>query len=501
MSRFEPNVEPSMEEILASIRRIIAEDTSGSRTTPPPAPSPSPSPSRMQPSPVRSNAGARPGTPPQRGFMSRNAFMKSPTPAEEPSEQRFFTPVTPHDPLPSTEAAPVATPEVGVEKASPSLLEPKDVKVEAKPAEAASAKVEQSSETAKSETKLEKTKQEEPTVVEVKAIIEAEQKPLTPEPKSEAQLIDAQLVELLGEDLKALRESDGRQDQKTKPTEDVSAKADTPAETSSPRSIEPAEKTTAASEPITSPAVHAKDKAPDIRESADPFAFDLGPSPFLPRSLPQQAPEQKNSVEPTPAPQAEHQQPQRSFASQRDEGEPSAERIRAKINGIAVHSETEQPTAPSPRKQPEPVTPPEPQRPATFAVPSVSATLGPHRRLEPLSESFKPAPAPSDYRKPVETRSSPFPLRDFGRSSEPSAEPRRDRSAPPPPPPLSALPPLDVEASPVISGDRTMEDAVADLLRPLLKTWLAENMPKIVERALRREMTERLLPGQKNFRD
>jgi cell pole-organizing protein PopZ len=46
-----------------------------------------------------------------------------------------------------------------------------------------------------------------------------------------------------------------------------------------------------------------------------------------------------------------------------------------------------------------------------------------------------------------------------------------------------------------------MEDAVADLLRPLLKTWLAENMPKIVERALRREMTERLLPGRKNPRD
>jgi cell pole-organizing protein PopZ len=46
-----------------------------------------------------------------------------------------------------------------------------------------------------------------------------------------------------------------------------------------------------------------------------------------------------------------------------------------------------------------------------------------------------------------------------------------------------------------------MEDAVADLLRPLLKTWLAENMPKIVERALRREMTERLLPGQKSSQD
>ena len=69
--------------------------------------------------------------------------------------------------------------------------------------------------------------------------------------------------------------------------------------------------------------------------------------------------------------------------------------------------------------------------------------------------------------------------------------------------PRFALRPINAghAANLVGNGDRTMEDAVADLLRPLLKTWLAENMPKIVERALRREMTERLLPGQKNPRD
>jgi hypothetical protein len=441
--------------------------------------------------------------------MTREAFMRSSTPAEEPGEQRFFTPVTPQDPLPSTEAASVPAREIGVEKASPSRHESNDAKVEAKPVEAAPVKVEQSSESAKSETKLEKTEQQESTAVEVKAIVEAEQKPLTPEPKSEAQLINAQLVELLGEDLKALRESEERQGRTAKPTEDVVAKADTPAEKQSPTPVAPAEKVTGASpETIASPVTHANDKTSDTRENADPFAFDLGPSPFLPRSSHERAPEQKHSVEPTPAPKPEphHQtqpQPQRSSASQRDERAPSAEREWPKINGAPAHPETVRPTAPSPRK-PELATPPEPQRPATFAVPSVSATLGPHRRLEPLSESFKPEP--SDHRKPVEPRSDPFPFRDFGRSSEPPVESRRDQHegrslSAPPPPPLSALPPLDVEASPVVSGDRTMEDAVADLLRPLLKTWLAENMPKIVERALRREMTERLLPGQKNVRD
>ncbi len=37
---------------------------------------------------------------------------------------------------------------------------------------------------------------------------------------------------------------------------------------------------------------------------------------------------------------------------------------------------------------------------------------------------------------------------------------------------------------------RTMEDTVAELLRPMLKTWLAENMPRIVERALRKELAD-----------
>ena len=38
--------------------------------------------------------------------------------------------------------------------------------------------------------------------------------------------------------------------------------------------------------------------------------------------------------------------------------------------------------------------------------------------------------------------------------------------------------------------ERSMEDTVAELLRPMLKNWLAENMPNIVERALRREIEE-----------
>ena len=35
---------------------------------------------------------------------------------------------------------------------------------------------------------------------------------------------------------------------------------------------------------------------------------------------------------------------------------------------------------------------------------------------------------------------------------------------------------------------RTMEDTVAELLRPMLREWLNNNMPRIVEKALRVEM-------------
>ncbi|AGK57528.1 hypothetical protein HYPDE_29263 [Hyphomicrobium denitrificans 1NES1] len=433
--------------------------------------------------------------------MSREAFMKSSSPADDPGERRFFTPVTPQDPLPAADAASGPVSEVGTAKASPSSHVPEDVKVnvEAKPAETATIKAEKSSAPEKSDGPLDKTEPDKSAdksiAAEVKAIVEAEQKSLTPEAKSEAQIIDAQLVELLGEDLKALRESDEREDRKNAHTQDVVAKAVPSPETLTPKSPEPVAKINgASSSTIAPPPAADRDETPDVRDNADPFAFDLGPSPFLPRSMSEKSPEPKNPIEPTPA-------PQRSLGSQRDDAGLSAAQGWAKTNDAPLFPETARPTTSSPRS-PEPATQPTPQRPATFAIPSVSATLGPQRRLEPLSESFKPAV--SEYRKPVEPPPDPFPFHDFARRAETSVEPGRaahEGRLQPAPPPLSALPPLDAEADPVVGGDRTMEDAVADLLRPLLKTWLAENMPKIVERALRREMTERLLPGHQNVRD
>lgn len=42
---------------------------------------------------------------------------------------------------------------------------------------------------------------------------------------------------------------------------------------------------------------------------------------------------------------------------------------------------------------------------------------------------------------------------------------------------------------------RTLEDAVADMLRPMLQQWVADNMPRIIERALRVEVAKTTKPG------
>ncbi|MBN8911255.1 MAG: DUF2497 domain-containing protein, partial [Rhizobiales bacterium] len=42
-----------------------------------------------------------------------------------------------------------------------------------------------------------------------------------------------------------------------------------------------------------------------------------------------------------------------------------------------------------------------------------------------------------------------------------------------------------------------LEDAVADMLRPMLQQWVAENMPRIIERALRTEVAQSVQPRNK----
>ena len=41
------------------------------------------------------------------------------------------------------------------------------------------------------------------------------------------------------------------------------------------------------------------------------------------------------------------------------------------------------------------------------------------------------------------------------------------------------------------AGGRTMEDTVKEMLRPMLRQWLNENMPRIVEKVAREEILAR----------
>ena len=63
---------------------------------------------------------------------------------------------------------------------------------------------------------------------------------------------------------------------------------------------------------------------------------------------------------------------------------------------------------------------------------------------------------------------------------------------PPPPLPESALPAADGT-----EGVGSIEDTTADLLRPMLRQWLADNMPRMVEKALHIEIAESVKPPKK----
>jgi cell pole-organizing protein PopZ len=102
----------------------------------------------------------------------------------------------------------------------------------------------------------------------------------------------------------------------------------------------------------------------------------------------------------------------------------------------------------------------------------------------------------------------------------PPAEPRyveepRRAAPPPPPPPMPAAAPSAAQPTllsnatsaavdsafnslaqtVLIQNARTLEDLVREMLRPLLKGWLDDNLPSMVERIVRQEI-ERVSRGR-----
>ncbi|HEV3396741.1 MAG TPA: DUF2497 domain-containing protein, partial [Xanthobacteraceae bacterium] len=133
--------------------------------------------------------------------------------------------------------------------------------------------------------------------------------------------------------------------------------------------------------------------------------------------------------------------------------------------------------------------------------------------LADLDEAPEPASAapPEEVLELTEAMAAPEPAPPSFRRIEPDQDVVFDEPAPPPPrPPAAESSLLSHAASAAVhsafgtlahsvlaQNPRTLEDLVKDMLRPMLKAWLDDNLPVMVERLVRAEI-ERVSRGQRN---
>ena len=141
-----------------------------------------------------------------------------------------------------------------------------------------------------------------------------------------------------------------------------------------------------------------------------------------------------------------------------------------------------------------------------------------------------PEPAPQPMPEPPRRRAAaPPPMREPEPMREPAPEPRVSRRAPPPPQPEPRNmrpqsdfdmvdkedrdnPVLSTQASSAISnafgmltrerevgvgGGTTLEDIVAQMMKPMLAAWLDEHLPEIVERVVQQEVERAARGGRR----
>ena len=164
--------------------------------------------------------------------------------------------------------------------------------------------------------------------------------------------------------------------------------------------------------------------------------------------------------------------------------EPSMEEILASIRRIIADDQAAKPAE-------VPVTAPEPDDVLDLA--EVAEPVTRPRVVEPEPE---PEPAPDlrdfdaiDFEDPVTAAPEPEP--DAARAPEPEPEalvsPATDAS-------VSGA--FNLLAHTVLTQNaRTLEDLVKEMLRPMLKSWLDDNLPAVVERLVRAEI-ERVSRGR-----
>lgn len=119
----------------------------------------------------------------------------------------------------------------------------------------------------------------------------------------------------------------------------------------------------------------------------------------------------------------------------------------------------------------------------------VASSAAAHNALDALALGLAASAAAASAPLSSEPQSPIIPLTPV---VEPAYTPASEPAAPSP----STLP-VTVQPYGASGPPRTLEDAVADMLRPMLQQWVADNMPRIIERALRTEVENTIKPGNK----
>ncbi len=188
--------------------------------------------------------------------------------------------------------------------------------------------------------------------------------------------------------------------------------------------------------------------------------------------------------------------------------EPSMEEILASIRRIIADDQATKPAEP----EPEPADADDILDLAEAAEP-----------VAPPPPAPKPAPKAVEPPKPVPLELEEIAFQDFALEPEPEPQPELEpvRAAPAAPPPRAVRQPepafepqpapehlispntdasvsqaFNLLAHTVLSNNaRTLEDIVREMLRPMLKSWLDDNLPVVVERLVRAEI-ERVSRGR-----
>jgi cell pole-organizing protein PopZ len=200
--------------------------------------------------------------------------------------------------------------------------------------------------------------------------------------------------------------------------------------------------------------------------------------------------------------------------------EPSMEEILASIRRIISDEEPKAAAAPRPAPRavvsPPPVRAPEPrdqmaERDIPEMAPPVEMAPEPINDILDLTEQMaQPAPPPSpEFRTIDGAQDIVFAESDpHSPAHEQPTTMHEPRPAPPPEPPLERPPLMSqptvaavdsafntLAHTVLVQNARTLEDLVKEMLRPMLKSWLDDNLPGLVERLVRAEI-ERVSRGR-----